>query len=242
MFTPREAELERGWPGRIDGERVIQLAAQTLEAFFTGGGTAREHAEYPLAHVDFRPPVIRPRSLRLFSAFEQSDVPYFSYGDPVSIAGPEDDLPYPDGTSELDVGLGIAAVIGADGAIGGFTVMNDWTARDLERREREFGAGPSKSRDFATAIGPVVVTTDEFSGAEGEIVARVNGVERARTSLGDLAHTWDAIAAHAARNTLLKPGDLVGAVAPPGERAWLERGDLVELEVGGVGVLRNRVV
>jgi len=70
MFTPRELGLERGWPGRIDGERVVQLAAQTLQSFFTGGGTAREHAEFALADVELRPPVLRPPSIRDFMAFE----------------------------------------------------------------------------------------------------------------------------------------------------------------------------
>ena len=66
MFTPRELALERGWPGKIDGDRVIQVAAQTLEAFFTGGGNAREHAVYPLADVELRAPVLRPPSIRFF--------------------------------------------------------------------------------------------------------------------------------------------------------------------------------
>ena len=71
MFTPRELELERGWPGLIEGDTVIQLAAQTLQAFFTGGGTARHHAEYALADVEFRAPVLHPPSVRDFYAFEQ---------------------------------------------------------------------------------------------------------------------------------------------------------------------------
>ena len=71
MFTPRELELERGWPGIIEGDTVYQLAAQTLQAFFTGGGTARRHAEYALADVDLRPPVVHPPSVRDFYAFEQ---------------------------------------------------------------------------------------------------------------------------------------------------------------------------
>ena len=69
MFTPIEHEI-RGWPGRIEGDRVVQLAAQTLEAFFTGGGQAREHAEYPLADVRLLAPVRRPPSVRDFYAFE----------------------------------------------------------------------------------------------------------------------------------------------------------------------------
>jgi hypothetical protein len=71
MFTPRDLGLERGWPGVIEDGVVYQLAAQTLQSFFTGGGNARRHAEYPLADVDFRPPVLYPPSVRDFYAFEQ---------------------------------------------------------------------------------------------------------------------------------------------------------------------------
>ena len=71
MFSPKGMELERGWPGRIDGDEVVQLAAQTLQAFFSGGGTAREHARYPLAEVELRPPVLHPPSVRDFYVFEQ---------------------------------------------------------------------------------------------------------------------------------------------------------------------------
>ena len=67
MFSPRERELERGWPGRVDGDRVVQLAAQTLESFFTGGGGAREHAEYPLDEVVFRAARAPAAVVRVFS-------------------------------------------------------------------------------------------------------------------------------------------------------------------------------
>ena len=66
MFHPVGHPLERGWVGRVDGERVLQLAAQTLQSFFTGGGTAREHAEYPLNDVVLLAPVLHPPSIRLF--------------------------------------------------------------------------------------------------------------------------------------------------------------------------------
>ena len=88
MFSPRDQELERGWPGRIDGEKVIQLAAQTLQAFFTGGGTAREHAEYPLADVVFRAPVLHPPSVRIFD-----DAGDFAFANPTAIHGPDDEEP-----------------------------------------------------------------------------------------------------------------------------------------------------
>jgi fumarylacetoacetate (FAA) hydrolase len=263
MFTPKELALERGWPGRIDGETVVQLAAQTLQSFFTGGGSAREHAEYALADVDLRPPVLHPPSVRDFMAFEEHvanarrqrgsevprewyEIPVFYFSNPTAIYGPEDDVPYPEGTNELDYELECAAMIGAAGEIAGFTVLNDWSARDVQRQEMRVGLGPAKGKDFATSIGPVLVTPDEFDGSTGAMVARVNGEERSRGELGAMFHKWDALVAQAARNTTLMPGDVIGSgtvgggcILEHGDGRWLRRGDVVELEIEGIGVLRN---
>jgi hypothetical protein len=170
MFSPREPLLERGWPGRIDGDTVVQLAAQTLQAFFTGGGLAREHAEYPLADVVFRAPVLHPPSVRLFD--EDGD---FVFANPAAItaAGEEPDVP---GAEQVER---VAAIIGAEGAIGGFTPLVEWVAPRLK------GA---KQRDFALSLGPVVTTPDE---------ATPPGVD------------WERLVAHAAENTTLYPGDLI---------------------------------
>ena len=265
MFTPLESEV-RGWPGVIEGDRVIQLAAQTLEAFFTGGGQAREHAEYPLDEVRLLAPVRRPPSVRDFYAFEEHvknaarvtgrpgvpdewyEIPAFYFSNPAAIYGPEDEIPYPEGSAALDYELEVAAVIGAAGAIGGFTVMNDWSARDLQRREMKIGLGPAKGKDFATSLGPIVVTPDELGDLRLEMVARVNGEERSRGNLGDMYHSWEAIVAHAARNTELRPGDILGSgtvgtgcILEHGDERWLQPGDEVELEVEGIGVLKNRI-
>src|SRR5438105_12076738 len=148
MFTPRELALERRWPGRIDGDRVIQLAAQTLQSFFTGGGNAREHAEYKLEDVQLRAPVLHPPSVRVFG--DDGD---FAFANPASIYGPDEEIPLPPGVDRVESDLRIAAVIGGEETIGGFTLMNDWLAPGLT------GA---KSRDFAISLGPVVVTPDEF--------------------------------------------------------------------------------
>ncbi len=88
MFSPVEMDLERGWPGRIDGDTVIQLAAQTLQAFFTGGGDAREHAVYPLADVVFRAPVLHPPSVRIFDGVDD-----FRFANPAAIVGPDAEIP-----------------------------------------------------------------------------------------------------------------------------------------------------
>jgi fumarylacetoacetate (FAA) hydrolase len=265
MFTPRDLQLERGWPGVVEGDTVIQLAAQTLQAFFTGGGTARRHAEYPLAEVAFRPPVQHPPSVRDFYAFEQHvktaratrgqevppewyEIPVFYFSNPAAIYGPEDEVPKPPDTNELDYELEAAAVIGGDGQIGGFTIMNDWSARDLQRTEMRVGLGPAKGKDFATSLGPVVVTPDELGDLRLEMVARVNGEERSRGNLGDLYHSWESILAQAARNTHLRAGDVIGSgtvgtgcILEHGDGRWLQTDDIVELEVEGIGVLRNRV-
>jgi len=265
MFTPRDLQLERGWPGIIEGESVIQLAAQTLQSFFTGGGTARRHAEYALADVEFRAPVLHPPSVRDFYAFEEHvktaraargldvppewyEIPVFYFSNPAAIYGPGDEIPSPPDTNELDYELEVAAIIGAEGRIGAFTIMNDWSARDLQRAEMRVGLGPSKGKDFGTSLGPIVVTLDEFDGSSGTMVARVNGEERSRGELADMYHSWEAIAAHAARNTKLHPGDVLGSgtvgtgcILEHGDGRWLQRGDVVELEVVGIGVLRNTV-
>jgi fumarylacetoacetate (FAA) hydrolase len=265
MFSLKGHHLARGWPGRIDGDRVVQLAAQTLQSFFSGGGKAREHAEYALDEVDLRPPVLHPPAVRDFFAFEQHvktarglrglemvpewyKVPAFYFSNPAAIYGPEDEIPYPEGVNELDYELEAAVVIGADGQIGGFTIMNDWSARDLQRPEMKIGLGPAKGKDFATSLGPIVVTADELGDLRLEMLARVNGEERSRGNMGDMHHSWDAIVAHAARNTRLRPGDVLGSgtvgtgcILEHGDGRWLQPGDVVELEIEKIGVLRNRV-
>jgi 2-keto-4-pentenoate hydratase/2-oxohepta-3-ene-1,7-dioic acid hydratase in catechol pathway len=144
MFSPRGRGLERGWPGRIEGEHVIQLAAQTLQSFFTGGGKAREHAGCALADVELRAPVLHPPSVRIFDGDD------FAFANPAAIRGPEDEIRNPGASVAYE--LRPAAVIGADEQIGGVTLMNVLTAPTL---------GGAKARDFALVLGPVVVTPDE---------------------------------------------------------------------------------
>jgi hypothetical protein len=170
MFTPRDLDLERGWPGRLDGDRVIQLAAQTLQAFFTGGGQAREHAEYPLTDIVFRAPVLHPPSVRLFDGAGD-----FVFANPAAIKAVGDEPVVPDAERVER----IAAIIGADDTIGGFTPLVEWVAPQLQ------GA---KQRDFALTLGPVVTTPDESVPP---------GVD------------WERLVAHAAENTRLYPGDVI---------------------------------
>ena len=160
MFSPADDDLKRGWPGRIEGERVVQLAAQTLQSFFTGGSSAREHAEYPLADVLLRAPVLEPPAVRLFE-----DAARFSFANPSAIRSPGAFITRPDG--RLDVATRLAAVIGLDGAIGGWTGLAEWRAPEL---------APPKDRDFALLLGPVVDTevTDGFDWEAARALAELN--------------------------------------------------------------------
>jgi 2-keto-4-pentenoate hydratase/2-oxohepta-3-ene-1,7-dioic acid hydratase in catechol pathway len=177
MFSPKGKDLERGWPARVEGERVIQLAAQTLQSFFTGGGQAREHAVYRLDEIELRAPVLHPPSVRIF---DDGD---FAFANPAAIHGPQDAIVRPEGARSLGYELRPAAIVGADGELGGYTLLNVLTAPDLDG---------TKARDFALSMGPIVVT---------------EGVA------GLAAVLWDELFAHAARNTRLLPGDVLAADA-----------------------------
>jgi hypothetical protein len=210
MFHPVGHPLERGWVGRLDGDRVVHLAAQTLQTFFTGGGSAREHAEYPLAEVVLLAPVLHPPSIRLFGGQAT-----FAFANPAAVVGPGSLVVGP--VSNLTVLPRLAAVIGTEGAIGGFTVLAEWRAP---------GVNPPKDRDFALGLGPVVVTPEE------------PGARDARHALPDF--DWVAAIELAAARTVLYPGDLVGAPASePLED--LEAGASVSIPIDGIGVLEQRV-
>ena len=161
MFSPRDRELERGWPVRLEDDRVVQLAAQTLQSFFTGGGSAREHDVFALEDVVLRAPVLHPGSVRIFDGDD------FVFANPSSIFGPDEPVPVPHGTDRLDAQLRVAVVIGA-GMIGGFTLMNDWLAPEL---------GGAKAHDFGTSLGPAVVTPDEFDGGAADWHALLDHAE-----------------------------------------------------------------
>jgi fumarylacetoacetate (FAA) hydrolase len=250
-------------PGRIEGERVVELAAPSLVAWLVEGG--EEVGEHSIGDVRLRAPVPHPPSIRDFYAFERHvataraqrglemapewyRIPVFYFSNPAAVLGPEDEVAFPPESSAWDYELEAAVVVGGDGAIAGFTVLNDWSARDLQKMEMAVGLGPAKGKDFGTSLGPVLVTPDELGDLGLEMVARVNGEERSRGNLGDMHWSWDDLVAHAGRNTRLQAGDVLGSgtvgtgcILEHGDGRWLQSGDVVELEIEGIGVLRNTV-
>jgi fumarylacetoacetate (FAA) hydrolase len=229
------------------------------------------------------PPVA---SIRDFYAFEQHvrtcraqrgmtvppqwyQVPVFYFSNPAGVIGPDDPVAAPTGSQALDYELELACVVGqaaqdlpaddrALACVAGFTIMNDWSARDLQRQEMAVGLGPSKGKDFATSLGPELVTLDELRDRyrDGrlhlEMTATVNGRVLSRGNAGTMHWTWPQLLAHASRDTCLRPGDVLGSgtvgggcileLTPEAVGGWLQPGDVVELTVERLGTLRNRVV
>ena len=219
MFRPVGHSMERGWVGRVEDGRVVQLAAQTLQSFFTGGGSAREHAEYPLADVSLLAPILHPPAIRIFD-----DAESFAFANPAAVQGPNAEI---SAGAELALAPRIAAVIGADGALAAFTILAEW--RDPTRRQ-------PKDRDFALGLGPVAVTADAFDPGACVQVVRVDGRESLRQVVSGFG--WDEAVSVACDRTRLYPGDLIAGPAC-GLVEGIVPGSAVEIDVEGIGVLEQ---
>jgi fumarylacetoacetate (FAA) hydrolase len=252
---------------------VHGLAAETMIEWLRGEGRVRTGTVHPLQNAHLLAPVPVPPSFRDFFAYEEHvaagfrlrnaeipdawyEQPIFYFSNPASIRGPGDDVARPEGCNLLDFELEIAAVMGADNEIAGFALLNDWSARDLQIKEMSVGLGPAKGKDFATSLGPMLVTPDDLPYEDGrlhlEATVSVNGEEITRSDASKQQFTWSQIVEQAARETELKPGDVLGSgtlgggclleLGPLDGDRWLAPGDVVALDAPGLGTLANTVV
>jgi fumarylacetoacetate (FAA) hydrolase len=244
--------------------------------------------EHTLNEIVFRSPIPDPPTLRDFYAFEQHvatarrnrgldmtpewyEIPTFYFSNTSEIYGHDNPIPYPVGSNALDFELEIACVIGREGKdipveqaadyIAGYTIMNDWSARDFQMKDMKLNLGPGKGKDFATSLGPLLVTPDELaarrtgSGASERydmpMIARINGKEVSRGNFNQIYYSFPQMIAYASRNARLRVGDVIGSgtvgtgcILELGTQVhgWLQRDDEVELEIDGIGILRNRIM
>jgi fumarylacetoacetate (FAA) hydrolase len=267
---------ESGGPrvGHLEGEEIAELAAPDMLAWLRGEGHEDAGRRHPATDVRLLAPVPEPPSVRDFFAFEGHvatgwrlrggdipqawyEVPVFYFSNPASIHGPGEPVRKPASTQRLDFELEIAAVLGADGEIAGFTLFNDWSARDVQRHEMTVGLGPAKGKDFAISLGPWLVTPDELPLRDGrlavEATVTVNGEEITRSDASEMHWSWEQLVAHAGRDTRLRAGDVIGSgtlnrgclleLGPlPGTERFLEAGDVVELSADGLGTLRTEII
>lgn len=215
MFHPRDRPMQRGWVGRVDGHRVVHLAAQTLQSYFAGGGGAREHDVYDLAGVALLAPVLHPPTVRIF---ETQDA--FAFANAAAVTGPEAAVV---ARGPLLLLPRLTAVVGEGERPGGYTLLAEIRAP---------GRPIPKDRDFALVTGPVVVTPDALD--PGAVAAVV------RTDAGGLPTTpappfdWALALALARDGTELRTGDLVAG--PAFGEVPVATG-AVEVEVEPIGVL-----
>jgi 2-keto-4-pentenoate hydratase/2-oxohepta-3-ene-1,7-dioic acid hydratase in catechol pathway len=186
------------------------------------------------------------------------EVPAYYKGLPDTVIGPGDEIPWPSYSRQLDYELEIACVIGAAGRniakadarthIFGWTIWNDLSARDTQARELPLGMGPAKAKDWdgSNVLGPCIATPDELDGFDAEMILRVNGEERTRARSSSMHHSFADLIAYASQDTTLRPGEVIGSGTAPGGAGiesgrFLAEGDVIEMEVAGIGVLRNHV-
>jgi 2-keto-4-pentenoate hydratase/2-oxohepta-3-ene-1,7-dioic acid hydratase in catechol pathway len=189
---------------------------------------------------------------------EWYEVPAYYKGLPDTVIGPDEEIPWPAWTERLDHELELAAVIGrrcrdvpageAGDCIFGYTIWNDVSARDVQARELPIGMGPGKAKDWdgSNVLGPCLVTADELDAADLRMRVSVNGELWGEDTTASMHWSFGDMIAYVSRSQTLHPGELLGSGTATGGSGLeldrrLEPGDLVELEVEGIGVLRNRI-
>jgi 2-keto-4-pentenoate hydratase/2-oxohepta-3-ene-1,7-dioic acid hydratase in catechol pathway len=248
------------------GDAGLAAAKKTLTSAPKGSGN-------PLARVRLKAP-LKPRFLRDFFAFEDHakagaarrneplqkewyDQPVYYKGNPRELYGPGDVLPWPSFTRKLDFEFEIAAVVGkkgrdisvadAPGHIAGYVVLNDCSARDIQKNEMVCRMGPAKGKDFANVLGPWLVTADEWpSGEIPPLSVRVNGEEWSRSNGIQPYWNFSVMLSHASQGETMLPGDILGSGTyfkgcGLDQDRWIKPGDELELDAGPLGVLKNTV-
>lgn len=247
--------------------------------------TAEPEEPMDAADLTFGPPILQPPTFRDFYAFEQHvgtmwrrrnmeipeawyRMPIFYFSNVSEMRGPGEAVWAPRGSSELDYELEVAAVVDTpvrdldasrgEEAIGGYTILNDWSARDLQREETTVRLGPAKGKDFASSIGPWLVTPDELadarrgSGYELVMTASVNGDELSRGTWSSAHFSFGQMIERASADARLRPGDLIGSgtvgtgclleIRDEKLKRYLLPGDVVTLAIERLGELTSTVV
>lgn len=228
----------------------------------------------PLSNIDIKAPLIRPPSLKDFFAFEEHakagakrrnetlsdtwyEIPAYYKGNHREIYGPDDEIPWPYYTQKLDFECEIACVIGKEGKnikieeaqdyIFGYMIFNDFSARDIQKKEMILRMGPAKSKDFANAFGPYLVTKDEVNPKNDFLMkVRVNGELWTEGHFKDQYWGFDLMISHVSQEETIYPGDILGSgtfykgCGLDLDR-WIKPGDTIELEVNKLGVLKNKI-
>ncbi|MFG6116583.1 fumarylacetoacetate hydrolase family protein [Halobacillus sp. MO56] len=280
MHEVSDGELPDQLVTLIENEKEYHELVHTLANTVQAG----DKGVYHLDDVELLAPLPRPVSVRDFYAFEEHvktargkrglevvpewyEIPVFYFSNHLAIKGPDEEVARPESCEWLDYELEIACVIGkqgrniaaqeADDYIFGYCIMNDWSARDLQRKEMKVGLGPAKGKDFATSIGPWLVTKDELAAFQKggrydlKMKAVVNGEVLSEGNFETIHYTFGEMIERASADVTLFPGEVIGSgtvgtgcILELGTdvHRWLEPGDEVSLEITGLGKLTNKII
>jgi len=262
--------LRRGEEGKDRAALTLDYVARCRDK---GGlfGPRGEKIVYEMGEVRLKAPVPRPNSIRDYLAFEGHasfsgkrkldegwyEIPVCYKGNPDTVIGPDDVVPWPAFTDLLDYELEYGVYIGKEGKnipreraeeyIAGYTIFNDISARDIQLQEMMAGGlGPAKGKDTCSVMGPCLVTPDEIDTGNLRMIARVNGEVWSENNSGTAYWSWSQIIEFASMDETLYPGDFLGSGTVEHGcglelNRWIKPGDIIELEVEGIGILRNRV-
>ena len=258
------------------GEAAIESARAAVAFVEERGAEEVDGRRIRLADEEIQlcAPLPRPNSLRDYMVVEEHmrncvakgmlpsipeewfNIPAYYKGNVDEIYGPDDVVPWPSYTEKLDYELEVCAVIGTPGRniraadaarhIVGYTLYNDWSARDIQKREMSIGIGAGVSKDFGSSIGPCIATPDEFDRDRAPLQARIDGEVWSDGVLGTMRFSFEEIIEWTSRDQTMQPGDLLGS-GTIGRGCgveldrWLTPGCTVELEAEGIGILRNTV-
>ena len=256
-----------------EGKEAAQLTLEFINHALKKGAVAGPRGErivYEMSEIKLIAPVPRPNSLRDYLSFEghasfsgQRELPPAWYqmpvcykGNPDTVIGPEETIPWPSFCELLDYELEYGIYIGKEGKniprekageyIAGYTIFNDVSARDIQMQEMMANLGPVKGKDTCSVMGPCLVTPDEVDPGNMRMIARINGEVWSEGNSGTGYWTWPQIIEFASMDETLYPGDFLGSGTV--EKGcgielgrWLQPGDVIELEVEGIGILRNVV-
>lgn len=258
----------------LQADPGLKLTRRVFEAL-NSTQSGEQTPGFELADIQLCPPVMFPGAMLDFYTFEQHvatcrakrglevvpewyQYPVYYNGNPRALIGHGADVVFPKGESKRDYELELAIVIGKEGRdipvekaeeyIAGYTILNDWSARAIQAEVMKIGLGPAKGKDFASSLGPVLVTPDEIGEPRNlTMLARVNGETWSRGNSGSSFYTFAQMIAFASEGVTLYPGDLLGSgTVGTGCGLELDRflqpGDSVELEIEKIGILANRVV
>lgn len=269
--------IEGGDYSLDEARSLVTLAANewNLQEAVRFRGENGENLLFHRSTVKLKTPLPQPNSLRDFLAFEAHTrkgyerrgqpmpeewykLPVYYKGNHRSLIGPDEPVIWPRFTQKLDYELELACIIGkkgrdipeakASGYIFGYAVLNDFSARDIQMEEMVCRLGPAKGKDFATALGPCIVTADEVPDPRSlRMIARINGEVWSDGNSGTSHWTWEQMIAHVSNEETLYPSDIFGSGTVGGGCGyeldrWIKAGDIVELEIEGLGKLRNPVI